>query len=331
MNHIVRHLHVCSGLMATSLAVHGADANFGMHTFAESMLYVSVGSGNLVYSAFIPNGNQSTDSVLLLELAQGYGTVPNTWQYYVSSAPLGAGAAGMVYSLYIPTGYDVEGSWTNFTSVAVNGSITEPYVAYGVSTSAYSGPVLSTFYGAVGNGSTMGWLDRSLPFSAVPTSNGEIALPFSYTTVASSQTCSISFNAFIDNQDYMQYVIAGIDAANGMNAQSIGSTAITALPLSSAPYTAQTLASSSLATIAGNRFDQDFLGVGPVSGVRYAVTPSYTYFDVTLGTGHSTTSTTIAPLPTFAAGRACSSLANQRLALNSNGAIPEFRGFLRIW
>lgn len=331
MTHIALRLGLCSGLMATSFSVQGRDASFGLHSFAESMVYVNAGTGVPLYVAFMPNGNQSTDFVLLLELTQGGGGTPNTWQYYLSSAPLGAGAAGMVYSMYMPSGSQVEGSWTSMTSTYnVNGYGTYSDT-FGVSTSAYAGPVSSTFYGAVGNGSTMGWSDRGLPLSAVPTSNGEIALPFSYTTVASSQTCSISFNAFIDNQDYMQYVIAGVSAANGMNAQSIGNSAITALALSSAPYTAQTAAGSSLATISGSRFDQDFLGVGIVSGVRYPVMPAYSYFDVTLGTGSPATSTTIAPLPTFVAGKACTSLANQRLALNGNGAIPEFRGFFRIW
>ncbi|MBV8659530.1 MAG: hypothetical protein JO142_17045 [Burkholderiales bacterium] len=331
MNHIVRRLGLCSGLMATSLAAFGADASAGLHSFAESMVYANVVSATPLYVAFLPNGNQSTDSVLLLELTQGFGTAPNTWQYYVSTATLGAAAPGMVYSLSVPAGSDIQGSWTSTTSTYnVNGYGTYT-MGYGVSTSALAQATLSTFYGAVGNGSTMGLFDRDLPLSAVGTSNGEIALPFSYTSAASSQTCSISFNVFIDNQDYLQYVIAGVNAANGMNAQSIGASAITTLSLSSAPYTAQTAAGSSLASLTGNHFDRDFLGVGAVSGTSYPVTPAYTYFGLTLGSGTATASATVTPQPTFQAGRACTTLANQRLALNSNGAIPEFRGFFRIW
>lgn len=313
MKHVVTKVGLATGLMATSLGAMATGYDMGLHSFGESMMFAKP-VGNIVYAAFVPSGHNATDSVILLELTQGSGAAPATWQYFQSTA-LNAGAPGAVYSLILEQSTDAAVSW------GVSGS-----------TSAYTGAVTTTFYGDVGNGTTA-------TQTAANTSNGEISLQFTFATAVSSQTCSISFNAYVGTDDYLQYQIAG-----WRNSNAIASNVVTgAASVDTASYYTATTKSggANTDTISGAKFDNLFGYALLSTGTSFAVVPTFSYMSVQFNAAAGTAGTVASDSFTmsganasnaFKAANVCSAQANNRLALNSLGlVIGSKNGMVRIW
>jgi len=340
MKHTLMKLGAGIGLMAASATAlaggFAGGAGVGLHGFGSSMVYAKAAGATPVYTSFTPSGNQGTDSVILLELTQGTGTVPGTWQYFISSQPLSTALGGMVYSLGQLGSTSGNTGWV-FSVSATSAAVGQMLPSGGVSTAA-------TFWGPIGNGSTTGG-----PGAAV-TSNGEIDIGFSFSTslsASASATCNVSFNAYVGTDDYMQYWIAAISASNVLanldttyfnsGIFSGASTGAWTMTTKSAGTTSDTATGSfsTLGTYAGgvstNNFNQIFFP--SASGTSYARTSGFTYASVQVvnSTASSTGTFTLgsAPMKQIAA---CQALGNTRLALNSLGlAVGGKVGMLRIW
>jgi hypothetical protein len=318
MKHVLQKTGIGVGLMATSLGAMAAGASLGLHDFGDSMVFARASGGQPVYVSFVPSGSQGTDNVILLELTQGSGTAPGTWQYYLSSTNLGnaANAPGMKYSF--------EAASNSQSAWAVTASVT-------------SGAATQTYYGPIGGGSQGAGSTNS---ASVSTSNGEINQNFSYTTVVSSQTCAINFNAYVGTDDYMQYQIMGFNTANSASYWNTIMGASSVLATTTGSYTITTKSGGAATdTVSGTNFGGDFGGDRFQTGTSYALIPTFSYaiVDVTAGAPASSFSATLTGTGATGAGifktmNVCSSVVNSRLSLNSLGLVVGGKnGMLRIW
>lgn len=170
------------GLMAASLGV-----NADLHTFGKQSIYYKVTGSRVDYAAFLPSGNQQTDSVIMLDVLQS--STISTWNYAVGGGLNLAAAISGVNSASTSTITNSTGGgasgFSNFSGPA-GGQV---WKATGVVTSyAQDGSIgtltLSTFYG----GDT-----RAL------------SLSFTEVVTASSQACNMTFHASLDTNDYLQF------------------------------------------------------------------------------------------------------------------------------
>lgn len=307
MKHVMQKVGLGIGLMATSLGAMAGGGGLGLHTFGDAMIYAKSGTAPM-YAVFVPSGNQSSDAVILLEMIQGATPAQQTWSYFVSSSVLSAGAGahvpGMKYTV-------------SFASTDVN------YWSITNSSSAFGAATTSSWYGPIGNGST------SVPTSGTNiTSNGEIRLPFAYTTTASGATCSLTFNAYMGPDDYLQYQIS-----SWTNSGGVGASNLPADNWSTGSFTITTKSGGATSdTITGTHFADAFIAPAAVRvGVSLASIKTYTYFAYSLTTGAASTSGTIAS-SLLKANATCSQVASNRLALNSSGLVVGGKqGLLRLW
>ncbi|MFC4161614.1 hypothetical protein [Chitinimonas lacunae] len=307
MKHVMQKVGLGIGLMATSLGAMAGGGSLGLHTFGDPLIYAKSGSTPM-YAVFVPSGNQSSDAVILLEMNQGATAAQQTWTYFVSSSVLSAGAGahvpGMKYSVPITS---TDGSVWSITN----------------STVGFSAHITSTWYGPVGNGST------SVPSSGTNiTSNGEIRLPFSYSTTASGATCSLTFNAYVGPDDYLQYQIS-----SWSNADGVGTANLPAANWSTGSYTITTKSGGATSdTVSGTHFADAFIAPAAVrTGVSLASIKTYTYFAYSITTGAASTSGTIAS-SVLKGNSTCSQVASNRLALNSSGLVVGGKqGLFRLW
>lgn len=196
------------GLLAVSL---GADATptDAKHSFGSSSIYFKNTSTGFNYTSFQPTGNQSTDSVLVVEHLQGTAaTTPMTWNYMVPVANF-AGLSG-ASSTNIPAGSLIGTIFTpSATSWAVqSGSHTATST---VSVSGFN--FASQGMGFVASASLATNISSSYTNMLwdIPT---PIAYPFSYSTSISSSQCNVTAIAVIDTNDYLQW--------GGIVAQAVG-------------------------------------------------------------------------------------------------------------
>jgi hypothetical protein len=318
MKHVLYKTGIGVGLMATSLGAMATGANLGLHTFAESSVFAKTSGGNPIYATFIPSGNASTDSVILVELTQGTGTAPGTWQYYVSSGSLGAAnnVAGEIYS------YSIEGSDTQSAWGITNTSITSGYGNL-------------SFYGAVGNFTTESGSSAS---ANAKSSNGENLLQFSYSTAVSSQTCSISFNAYVGTDDYLQYQVIGVNTAgSSLGWNSILGASSTAIAAANSYAITTKSGGAATDTVSGTNFGADFAGNVALYGTSTAsVPPTFSYAIVNLHNGPAAaptlTGTGATGAGVFKQMNTCYGVVNNRIALNSSGLVVGGKvGLIRIW
>ncbi|MDK2125099.1 hypothetical protein [Parachitinimonas caeni] len=315
MKHILKKLGSGLGLMATSASAFAAGSTLGLHTFGDPLIYAK-GGGTPLYTAFLPSGNQSSDSVILLELTQGTGTAPGTWQYFVSRTNLGTAPAiaGMVNTISVGVSNDSFASWS--ITASTSGAVASSY----------------TYYGAVGNYSTTGG-----PLAPSAT-KGEILVPFSYSSAVSSATCNISFNAYVGTDDYMQYVIDHVSANNAV--ALFTSTGHANMSSVSALYTITTKSGGATSdTITGSYTTDPNAWLAPLvafaqTGTSFPVR-TFTYASVNVSNvagGANSTGTYSVGSAAMKQLQACTTLANNRLALNSLGLIIGGKtGMLRIW
>jgi len=339
MKHTLLKVGAGLGLMAASaVAFAGAStggAPLGLHGFGSSMIYAKAAGANPIYAAFIPSGNQDTDSIVLLELTQGAGTALGTWQYFVSNQTLSAASGGLKYTIAV-----------SGTSSGISGW------AFSNSTTSYAGglavilPTVAassiTFWGAIGNGSTTGGP------GAAATTNGEIDLGFSFSTslsASASATCNVSFNAYVGTDDYMQYWIQGISASNALSAVTDTNLVSNTLSTTSASWTMTTKSAGATSdtttgtysTVGANgggastaAYQQIFLA--SATGTSYARTSGFTYASVQISNGGAVTGTFTLGSAAMKQIAACQAVGNTRLALNSLGlAVGGKIGMLRIW
>jgi len=307
MKHILQKAGIGLGLMAASGAAFAGGANLGLHSFGDAMIYAKGGTSPL-YASFIPSGNQSTDSVILVELTQGVGTAPGTWQYFVSSQNLGAGKAGASASTTVAN-----------TSAAIGWSIT-------ASTTSGLGTSFSQFT-PIGNGSTA-------TATAPNTSNGEILLAFSYSTSissAASATCNVSFNAYVGTDDYMQYQLQAINASSATNVFTSAFAVAANSTDSTGSYTFTTKSAGATSdTVTGTGFVANKLFPTLAVGTSYSI-PAYTYLSGSITGAAASITLTLGSAPLKQVS-ACAGVANARLALNSLGFVVGGKvGLIRLW
>lgn len=337
MNHTLLKLGAGIGLMAASAtAFAGAfegGAGLSLHGFGSGMIYAKAAGLQPLYTAFIPQGNQDTDSIVLLELTQGSGTALGTWQYFISNQTLSAASPGMKYVIA------VSGSSSGLTGWAFSNSTTTFAGGLNVILPTTAASSL-TFWGPIGNGSVTGGP------GAAATSNGEIDLGFSFSTsisASSSATCNVSFNAYVGTDDYMQYWVQAISASNALTAVTDANLTNGVLSTAAASYTITTKSAGATSDTVSGSYTTLGAGAGAVStaaynqvflpsasGTSYARTSGFTFASVlvsgaisgafTLGSG---------PMKQIAA---CQAIGNTRLALNALGlAVGGKVGMLRIW
>lgn len=334
MKHTLIKLGAGLGLAAASATAFAGNFGGGLtnnlHGFGSAMVYAKSG-GTPLFAAYMPSGNQDTDSVILLELTQGTGTAPGTWQYFISTGNLAnaANKPGMKYSFTVPaTTSGVTGWKFSASQTSGNGNDLLPT---GAAVGQFS------FWGPIGNGSTQ-------TMSAPDTSDGNVLLQFSYSSNISSTTCKITFNAFGGTDDYMQYqlnhawAIPSDWATKYVTAQLTNTlsqlpTASIYVTTKSGGGTADTLASTTIAANESNWVGY-FLGgtsAGIVTGSTFPVFPTYSYLSVSLTNGGAAGTFTLGSAATKALN-ACSGAANSRMALNSSGLVVGGKyGMLRIW
>lgn len=205
------------GLLAVSL---GADATAidGKHGFGSASIYVRSSATGTNYTSFIPSGNQSSDSVIVVEHMQGAAaTSPQTWTYMVPVVAF-SGLSGASASAYIPTGSLIgsifspsstswavqSGSHTATSTVSATGFRFDSQ-GMGFVASASIATQLSSSY------TNMLW-DLPTP----------IAYPFSYSVSVSSSQCNVTAIAVIDNNDYLQWGGIVVNAVGYRSASSPG-------------------------------------------------------------------------------------------------------------
>jgi hypothetical protein len=167
------------GLMAASLGV-----NADLHTFGKQSIYYKVTGNRVDYAAFLPSGNQATDTVIMLDVLQS--STISTWNYAVGGSL--SGVAGYTNS-------------TNTGSVST-GAGAASYI------SAYSGPaggqvwrgtgVISSFDGAA----VLGTVSVSTYYGG---DTRALSLSFTEVVTASSQACNMTFHASLNTDDYLLF------------------------------------------------------------------------------------------------------------------------------
>ncbi|MEH6459377.1 hypothetical protein [Chitinimonas sp. JJ19] len=220
------------GLLAAGLTAQAADyPSFGQ----GQVYYKPLTTGGIYFASLMPNGDETTSSVLLLEMLQGTGTAPNTWTYIVSSSTLAA-SSGRSIALTIGAAGANEPAASAYSKFT-NGRNT-------------AGVFLTT-------GAT------SLPVAA---------LPFSYSSVSGSGstavTCDVTFNANVDIADQMTYAVTANRPKNwaftttgavGLTAASANTDAVgfvTAIARASGANSTSGTVTLSLVPIAGGMFQQ---------------------------------------------------------------------------
>ncbi|MBV8465710.1 MAG: hypothetical protein JO218_07165 [Burkholderiales bacterium] len=329
MKHVMQKLGVSVGLMATSAAAFASGSSLSLHTFGDPMVYARGGTTPL-YTAFIPSGNQTTDGVILLELTQGTGTAPGTWQYYISNGGLTT-ASGGLYNLNFTTAAtptDIKMTvWSISNTVSDSKAAGAPML--------FGGTSALTYYGPVGNNSSAG---SSISIGTFSSNFGEIMMPFSYSTAVSSAsaTCNVSFNAYVGSDDYMHYHIAGVQLKTGIQpgldavlAAAASNSASYSFTTKSGGAASDTIsaaaAGAASGTVTGGGFGGLF-GQSYGTGTSYAV-PAYTYLSGSID--GAATSFGSAALKEYAA---CATLANNRLANNASPfTVGGKQGLLRLW
>ncbi|MBS4096882.1 MAG: hypothetical protein KGZ83_08630 [Sulfuricella sp.] len=161
------------GLMAASMGV-SAD----LHSFGKSSIYYKVSGTRVDYAAFLPSGNQATDTVIMLDVLQS--STISTWNYAVG------GALGAPVSSTNTGSVSTSANWIGSYSGTAGGQV---WRGTGVLSSfdaqAVMGTVsVSTYYG----GDT-----RAL------------SLSFTELVTASSQACNMTFSAQFNTDDYLQF------------------------------------------------------------------------------------------------------------------------------
>lgn len=155
------------GLMATSLAAVADPHSFGIPT-----IYYKVNGAAVNYAAMIPNGNQATSSVIMLDVLQS--STISTWAYAVG------GALGSPNSLATAT--NSFASYSNLAGgVAWKASGTISHLTPVGSTSTIAS---SSFYGGDTN---------------------TLSLSFTQQVTASSQACNMTFSAQMNTDDYLVF------------------------------------------------------------------------------------------------------------------------------
>lgn len=236
------------GLLAVSLGV-GSTAMDGKHSFGSASIYVRSSNTGTNYTSFIPSGNQSTDSVIVVEHLQGTAaTTPMTWSYMVPVTTLG-GLSGAAASAYIPTGSLIGSifSPSSSTWAIQSGSVTTSTVS------------MDSFrYDKMG----MGWISSTtISIGSTTMTNpvwdiySPIAYPFSYSTSVSSSQCNVTAVAVIDNNDYLQW--------GGIVAQAVGYAS------ASSPGAAATDRNVSVVWVSGTKSTSGTSGAGSSSYTTY--------------------------------------------------------------
>lgn len=354
MKHTLMKLGAGVGLMAASATAFAGTISGGsyasLHTFGSPMIYAKTSGVTPVFAAFVPSGNQSTDSVILLELTQGTGTALGTWQYFVNSDNLRGTLSkpGMSYAVTaVGSSSGIQGwalrqsisSYSDGQQQAMNGAV--------------NGQSSFTWWGPIGNGSA----SEGPGFAAAATSNGEIEHPFSMSSVvsASSATCNVTFNAYIGTDDYLQYWIAGVNASNALNGAGSVFSSGGMLSSAGACYTITTKSGGAATDTLSGTYSGSTGGAiasyntnASASVFAQIFFPSSTGTAYTGGIGQGTAAITYASVSVSGVGvgttgsfslgtaalkqlAACASVANTRLALNASATLGTRTGLIRLW
>lgn len=188
------------GLLAVSLGA-GATAIDGKHNFGSASIYVKQSSTGTNYTAFMPSGNQSTDSVIVVEHLQGASaTAPMTWTYMLPVGSLGG------FTGYSPT-FAPGGAFNASANIS---SIFSPAISstWAVQSSTGSAGTVSKSdfgWGNSGQGATSTYNYMGVTQTQLVDTPSPIAALFSYPITVSGQACGISAMAVIDNNDILQW------------------------------------------------------------------------------------------------------------------------------
>jgi len=187
MKHSLIKTAIGAGLLAISLGASAQSLN--NKTFAEGMIFYKPVGANINYIAFVPSGNQSTDSVLMMELVQngttGAGT---TWSYGTSADLADVSAGGPTWSVKISNKASVSASnfWT-FNTYNVLGVLD-------TINSIPNGTDGSSAYTWFGGGGT-----------------DVIDIDIYLTSTISATPCYVTFNAAVDTAGNLSFPTNSID------------------------------------------------------------------------------------------------------------------------
>ncbi len=167
------------GLMAASL---GASAD--LHTFGKQSIYYKVTGSRVDYAAFLPSGNQATDTVIMLDVLQS--STISTWNYAVGGALALANA-----------GADSTKTGSVSTSTGSTSYIT-----------GFSGPAGGQVWrgtGVLSSFDAQGVLGTVTVSTYYGGDTRALSLSFTEVVTASSQACNMTFHASLNTDDYLQF------------------------------------------------------------------------------------------------------------------------------
>jgi hypothetical protein len=176
-----------AGLLAVSLGASAAD----LKSFADAMVFYQATGTGLTYVALIPSGNQTSDSVLLLQLDQSPTTgVGTSWNYGISGAALNANSGGKVWSFSLGRGTASNGDTFSFVSADGNG------VGTTVSSDTKSG---------AGSNYSYSWYGGDAPSTT-------LSMQFLETLKYSSVPCLLTYTALLNADGYLEFPSASMSA-----------------------------------------------------------------------------------------------------------------------